>query len=60
MFKKLTVTTMMAVTLLAFASPAFAANMVSEMATKDGKLVAACAKAMDRGVSACAAHDGCK
>lgn len=53
--KKAVATVVMALSLFAMGSSAFAANMVSQMATeKGGRHVAACAQMMEQGVSACA------
>ncbi|MBS4021196.1 MAG: hypothetical protein KGZ79_02065 [Dethiobacter sp.] len=53
--RKLVVTVTMVATLMAFGGSAFAASMVSNMATqKGGTQVARCVQKMERGVSTCA------
>lgn len=53
--KKTVVSVFIVLAVLSFGSSAFAANMVSRMATeKGGQHVAQCAQMMDKGVSACA------
>lgn len=53
--KKAFTTAVTVVALFAMGSSAFAANMVSQMATeKGGRHVASCAQMMEQGVSACA------
>ncbi len=61
--RKLIVTFTIVATLMSFGGTAFAANMVSNMATqKGGTHVAQCAQIMVQGVSACATanHQDCK
>jgi len=58
--KKIITATLLSLTLLAAAAPAFAANNISQAAVScGGRHVAQCAQTMERGVSACLQGDGC-